>query len=51
MVNACYLHQFGGDTQSLAELTTELKIFSLEKGVPGLARRCGILLLLAAMPD
>lgn len=34
MANACYLHQFGGDTQSLAELTTELKIFSLEKGFP-----------------
>ncbi len=34
MTNACYLHQFGRDTVALAQLTNELKIYSIEKGFP-----------------
>ena len=34
MTNACYLHQFGGDTATLARLTEDLKSYSIEKGFP-----------------
>lgn len=34
MANACYLHQFRNDIDTLATLTLQLKVFASEKGLP-----------------